>query len=210
MFDGAGSKLSASPQREYVLAKGGPRGLLGVVNITAQVQVPVYLVSDTSIDEINILRLADALEAVVYVIAGEEKLQVGQYLVTDGSREGFRKIAVSGQGEIPRRTGVVRQQPGKGECRAGSDGPDEISTVIGCRGGAKARLGKFLDQVSDIGIAKNDVVCRQDLQADIDAICCKIRARFPGHSMPVVEQTAGETDIAAVIGNDFIDAGDRR
>jgi hypothetical protein len=37
MFDGGGSKLSASPQREYVLAKGGPRSLLAVVYITAQI-----------------------------------------------------------------------------------------------------------------------------------------------------------------------------
>jgi hypothetical protein len=71
-----------------------------VVNITTQVQVPVYLVSDASIAEIDILRRADALEAVVYVIPGEQKLQVGQYLVTDGSRERFRKIAVSGQWDI--------------------------------------------------------------------------------------------------------------
>jgi hypothetical protein len=35
LFDGSGSKLGASPQREYVLAKSGPRDLLGVVNITA-------------------------------------------------------------------------------------------------------------------------------------------------------------------------------
>jgi hypothetical protein len=64
--------------------------------------VPVYLVSDTSIDEIDTLRRAAdaALEAVVYVIAGEQKLQVGQYFVTDRSCEGFRKIAVPGQWDI--------------------------------------------------------------------------------------------------------------
>src|SRR5262249_46221808 len=146
-----------------------------------------------------IRRPANALERVVYEGTGEEKLQVGQELMIGGRREVLRKIAVSGRGVARAwRTGVERQQPGKAEGGERSEAPREIPTVIGCRGGAKARVGKILDQVSDIGIPINDVVLRKDLQADVDAMGCKIGADFSRHSMPIVEQAAAETGIAEV------------
>jgi hypothetical protein len=182
LFNGSASKLRANPQCEYVLAKGRSPDLLGVVDIAAQVQVPVYLISDPRIHKKDIIRRpANALESVAYEGTDEEKLQVGQELMIGGRREVLRKIAVSGRGDAGDgsrrgdagawRTGVVRQQPGKAEGGERSDAPREIPTVIGCRGGAKARLGKILDQVSDIGIAINDVVSGKDLQAEVDAMC---------------------------------------